>query len=228
MKKWNTKSFLTGVVLTALVMGLCVPAVAAAIQKQLTVTYKDIKICVDGTEITPKDANGNTVEPFVSGGTTYLPVRAVGEALGKEVTWDGNTNTVYVGAKPNNSSEKTSNIGDYAVTIDGARLSEDYEGNPAIIVTYTWTNNGTETESALLALSAKAYQNGVQLDTAMMSSASGYESNALTELKPGATVTVQSAFLLNDSTSQVEVDISEAFAISDSGTISQTFDITAL
>ena len=228
MKKWSTKSFLTGVVLTALVMGLCVPAVASAIQKQLTVTYKDIKICVDGTEITPKDANGNTVEPFVSDGTTYLPVRAVGEALGKEVTWDGNTNTVYVGVKPDQASEKTSNVGDYAVTIDGARLSEDYEGNPAIIVTYTWTNNGTETESALLALSAKAYQNGVQLDTAMMSSASGFEPNTLTELKPGATVTVQSAFTLRDSTSQVEVDISEAFAISDSGKVSKAFDITAL
>ena len=62
--------------------------------------YSSIKIYVDGVKIEPKDASGKTVEPFIYNGTTYLPVRAVGEALGKTVTWDGATQSVYLGEKP--------------------------------------------------------------------------------------------------------------------------------
>lgn len=100
MKKLNLRSYLAGVVTTVLVLGLAIPSLAAIVQKQMTATYKDIQIYVDGQKITPKDANGNIVEPFVSNGTTYLPVRAVGEAFDKTVEWDGTTNTVYIGVKP--------------------------------------------------------------------------------------------------------------------------------
>ena len=72
--------------------------------KTITVTYKDIKLNIEGTQVTPKDANGAVVEPFIYNGTTYLPVRAVGQALGKQVSWDGNTNTVYIGT---NLGQKT-------------------------------------------------------------------------------------------------------------------------
>ncbi len=68
--------------------------------KQLTANYVGIQLVVDGVSYEPKDANGNVVEPFIVDGTTYLPVRAVAEALGKEVNWDGETKTVYIGAKP--------------------------------------------------------------------------------------------------------------------------------
>ena len=62
--------------------------------------YDNIKLVIDGATITPKDANGSTVEPFIYNGTTYLPVRAVGNALGKQVSWDGKTKTVYLGDAP--------------------------------------------------------------------------------------------------------------------------------
>ena len=65
--------------------------------KNIQVYYTGIKLVVDGVQITPKDANGSTVEPFTYNGTTYLPVRAVGDAIGKQVRWDGNTQTVYIG-----------------------------------------------------------------------------------------------------------------------------------
>ncbi len=66
--------------------------------------YNDIKIYVDGIMIDPKDASGEKIEPFIYNGTTYLPVRAVGEAFGKKVDWDGETKSVYIGEKP---GEKT-------------------------------------------------------------------------------------------------------------------------
>lgn len=47
----------------------------------IEVGYSDIKIFMDGEEVQPKDANGQPVEPFIYNGTTYLPVRAVGQAI---------------------------------------------------------------------------------------------------------------------------------------------------
>jgi len=91
-----------------LVVGACAAlttggALAAnAVSKQITVQYNDIKLVVDNVPITPKDANGTVVEPFIYQGTTYLPVRAVGQAIGKEVTWDGESKTVYLGETPKN------------------------------------------------------------------------------------------------------------------------------
>lgn len=78
---------------------LCGTALAAGTVKtqMIEANYMGIKIVIDGIEVTPKDATGHEVEPFTSNGTTYLPVRAVAEALGKDVEWDGATNTVYIG-----------------------------------------------------------------------------------------------------------------------------------
>ena len=69
--------------------------------------FRDIKLYVDGVKVDPRDASGNAVEPFIYNGTTYLPVRAVGEAMGKTVSWDGKTSTVYVGEKPGEVSYLT-------------------------------------------------------------------------------------------------------------------------
>ena len=75
---------------------------AATGMQTIDVSFSDIKIFMDGEQIDPKDANGQTVEPFIYNGTTYLPVRAVGNAIGKEVSWDGVNKVVYLGAKPGN------------------------------------------------------------------------------------------------------------------------------
>ncbi len=67
---------------------------------EVTTVYNDIKIVVNGSEIIPNDANGNIVEPFIIDGTTYLPVRALANALGQEVSWEQSTSTVYIGEQP--------------------------------------------------------------------------------------------------------------------------------
>ena len=65
------------------------------------VTYRGIKIEVNGSVITPTDAAGKTVEPFILNGSTYLPIRAVCEALGCEVGWDDATSTVNITSAKN-------------------------------------------------------------------------------------------------------------------------------
>lgn len=88
-------SFLAGMLTMALLFGMMGTAYAAY-QKQATLNYSGIQIVLDGETVTPRDGAGNLVEPFTIDGTTYLPVRAIGEALGLEVGWDGSTNTVIL------------------------------------------------------------------------------------------------------------------------------------
>ncbi len=77
-----------GILISATVVG----ATTGAIKKDLH--YNNIQITLDGKTVHPTDANGKYVEPFIIEGTTYLPVRAVSNALGLGVDWDANTNTV--------------------------------------------------------------------------------------------------------------------------------------
>lgn len=72
---------------------------AKQISETVELFYNNIKIYIDGGEIVPKDANGNVVEPFTMNGTTYLPVRAISNSFGKDVEWDGATQSVYIGKK---------------------------------------------------------------------------------------------------------------------------------
>ncbi len=72
---------------------------AKQISETAELFYNNIKIYIDGGKIVPKDANGNVVEPFTMNGTTYLPVRAISNAFGKDVEWDGATQSVYIGKK---------------------------------------------------------------------------------------------------------------------------------
>ena len=102
MKK-QVKGFIAGVVTAFVIISLIGSAIAAVTSKQITAYYNNIKLVIDGETITPKDALGNVVEPFIYNGTTYLPVRAVGEAVGKAVYWDGQTKTVYLGAVDGNT-----------------------------------------------------------------------------------------------------------------------------
>lgn len=77
----------------ALVAGVAAGALGAdSIRKTVEVEYKGIQINVDGKAVT------SDAEPFVlvDAGRTFVPARALAEALGAKVTWDANTNTVVV------------------------------------------------------------------------------------------------------------------------------------
>lgn len=72
--KGNIKSFVSGCIVTATVVGLVGSAAATVGQKTVALDYNDIKVTLDGKRVTLVDANGKAVEPFAIDGTTYLPV----------------------------------------------------------------------------------------------------------------------------------------------------------
>ncbi|MFD0717558.1 stalk domain-containing protein [Paenibacillus sp. GCM10027626] len=56
-----------------------------------------IKFTVDGKSYQPVNDKGVPTLPIVHNGTTYLPVRAISNALGVTVKYDGKTKTVALG-----------------------------------------------------------------------------------------------------------------------------------
>ena len=88
MKKHDLKVFTSGVMATVLTMSGATLAFSETARKSIIAEYNNIKIYVDGKLVQTSS------EPFVVNGTTYLPVRTVGEAVGKSVTWDSATQSV--------------------------------------------------------------------------------------------------------------------------------------
>ena len=73
-------------------------AVAATNVQQITALLNgNIKITFDGEPWIPRDVNGNALTPITYKGSTYLPIRAVAEATGISVNWDGATQTISLG-----------------------------------------------------------------------------------------------------------------------------------
>lgn len=124
MKKFNIKSGLCGF-MAGILAACAIPAVAKDIQTTIDVAYKNIKIYADGNLV---NTNGDN-EAFIYNGTTYLPVRAVGEAFNKAVEWDGSTSSVYIGTKPFISTQPTILLEDLDYFTKTAYIGElDSEG----------------------------------------------------------------------------------------------------
>lgn len=69
-------------------------------------TNQGVKIVVDDEEFVAKDEQGNKLDPITYNDRTYLPLRAIGEALGKDVNWDNDTQTVVIGEKVEGDVER--------------------------------------------------------------------------------------------------------------------------
>lgn len=119
------------------------------------------------------------------------------------------------------------NIGKYAVEIDSCRLAKDYEGDPVVIVKYLFTNvSDDNAASFMFAFDDAAYQGGVGLNNAyvLKDSAKYSADNQTKEIKKGATIEVEVAYELNDSKTDVEVEVKELFSF-DEKVITKTFTI---
>jgi len=87
----SVKWFVLGILFT-IILGTTVMANQT---RSIEVNFGGIRIMVNNQLFIPQDAEGNIIEPFIWNGVTYLPVRAVSEALGVDVRWSNNT--VYIG-----------------------------------------------------------------------------------------------------------------------------------
>lgn len=106
MKKNNYwKGFVSGLLMTVLLLAMCLSVSAAA---NRTIQVEDgIKITLNGSDMTPRDVTGKTVPVFLYEGTTYVPARAISEALGLNVSFNSATRTVVLTSKSGTASQGT-------------------------------------------------------------------------------------------------------------------------
>ena len=77
-------------------------AAAAAYGVQRTIdVIGGVSVFMDGNELEMTDVNGNPVDAFVYDGTTYLPARAISEANGNTISWDGEEGRVDITSSEN-------------------------------------------------------------------------------------------------------------------------------
>ena len=131
----------------ALLAGPLVTSAGAA-QEAVAVTAQlcpHFTILVDGATQNFYNAQGQAVYPLVYNGTTYLPLRAIGELMNKNVNWDQSTFTItlsgtrsvqkIVGTPDNSAKQKaiTAQIRpDFTIIVDGMKCSFTDAGGKAI------------------------------------------------------------------------------------------------
>ena len=113
------------------------------------------------------------------------------------------------------SGTQKGNLGEYNVVIDSCRLATDYAGKPAVIVKYIFTNYSEDANSFMFSVSDTVYQNGISLDTAIVSGSNYSSDNQLKEIKTGVTLTVEVAYELDNTTDSIEVEVTELFSFND-------------
>ena len=100
MKKYVR--ILAGALTLALMLGTA--AAAAGDLSTISVT-RDVKVLVNGAVFTPRDANGKEVSVFAHEGTTYVPLRAVAEAFGLEVSYDAGQQAAVINGSTDSGSQ---------------------------------------------------------------------------------------------------------------------------
>ncbi len=99
-----------GIILTAVVL-TPIQTFAKSGKYNLEAYYNNIKVMVNGNYVNLSSSNGDSVEPFIVDGTTYLPVGAIADALGVPVGWDNVSNTVILGNKPDGQGTSLTELG---------------------------------------------------------------------------------------------------------------------
>lgn len=145
MRKHSLRRMAAAITSLALMASLFCTAGATTGSQPIKADYTDIKVMLDGRYLILKDVNGNTVEPFAVNGTTYLPLRAVANALGLNVEWDAATSTAVLTSGGSQTVEtsrippqgrtisitQSADYADIKVTLDGSPLVlADVNGNP--------------------------------------------------------------------------------------------------
>ncbi|TCZ78113.1 hypothetical protein E0485_08260 [Paenibacillus albiflavus] len=106
----------------------------------------DLKIRVNGTVAQLNDAKGSAILPITYNDTTYLPVRAVANALQVAVGFDEEKQEVLLGEKVNGTPLNAENFDNYTYTKDPAQTTynnKNYKeayyyhesGAPTLIIT---------------------------------------------------------------------------------------------
>lgn len=104
------KKLITLIAAVSIIFSLAVPIFGASkITTNDAQLRPDFSIVIDGDEVDFKSATGEAVYPILYQDSTYLPLRAIGEMMGKNVNWDEKNKIITISGKRDSASSSSSN-----------------------------------------------------------------------------------------------------------------------
>jgi hypothetical protein len=127
---------------------------------------------------------------------------------GNQITKTFSLDSILAPNKPNEQSPN--DLGNFNIVISEYRLATSYN-NDIIIIKYIFTNNSNEAESFRYAVSALAFQGGIELETAyIVDDDIDYSTDARdSKILPGTTIEVEIAYKLRSTNENVYVEVTE-------------------
>lgn len=116
---------------------------------------------------------------------------------------------------PSNSLNENSTLNEniidnkYELSLTNSKVVTDNSNKKVLIVTFDFKNLTDEATNFSYSLDAKAFDDGVELDTPIsMWGIDGYDfHNNDLDIKPGKSIQVQEAYYLNNNTKEVDIEI---------------------
>lgn len=136
-------------------------------------------------------------------------------SIGSEDTSDsgssGGSETVQKVEEQKSSDGK---LGDYVCTVKSATKCKNWDGKDSVKIIYNFTNNSSSSQSFDGALEDKVFQDGIALESTFTS---GSDENEVwdVQIKPGITKEVTKIYQLRDSSSDLEIEVSEWLSFKD-------------
>ncbi len=103
-------------------------------------------------------------------------------------------------------NEEAAKSAETSVKIKEMFLSENYSGDDVLIVKYEYTNGEKKAKAFSSEFRDTVYQNGIECSSWTISEDADGESSIL-YIMPGATIVVEEAYILNDTTTDVEIEV---------------------
>ncbi len=115
--------------------------------------------------------------------------------------------------KADTTEASNNEIGDYKCVVKSAKLTKNWEGKDTVLLTYEFTNNSSNPASFDVALIDRVYQDGIGLETTFLSND---DTDYLdVQIKPGVSKDIRKAYILRNTTTDLEVEIEELISFSD-------------
>ena len=144
-----------------------------------------------------------------------LAVIIIIAVIGSSGSDDGNKSDSTTASVSAQKEEKADGeIGSYVCTVKEAKLCKDWEGKDSVKITYSFTNNSSDSESFDVALDDNVYQDGVGLESTWIDDEED-DFGVDVKIKPGTTKEVIKVYQLRNKNTDLEVEIGEWLSFDD-------------
>ncbi|MCI9576586.1 MAG: DUF5067 domain-containing protein [Clostridiales bacterium] len=118
-------------------------------------------------------------------------------------------------------------LGNYGIEILGVNIGENYEGEKVAIVSFIFSNISSDEASSFgVYMNPKIYQDGVELAFSGPKESEKYKTDAqYSKVQKGGSLEVDYSVKLSNTTSPIQVEVSESSVFAGTGKVTKTLEL---